>query len=137
MCVGFQIDTLIKARGIYKKIIDYHMFFTVPNIDTLLSQCQLEMFRHYEKTPDKPIFQPKDKMKFCDAHAPGLFQLLLKTITRHDPRLTSKRKALQEQRVVSLILIHIMSYFRSVVCHDIITLVCLIVIYQENKIYHL
>ena len=68
------------------------------------------MFRHYDSKPEVPLYDPTVMRDFCEKHSPGMFDLLLKAITRDDNRLSSDRESLQRQRTVSLL--HILSYFR-------------------------
>ncbi|XP_078374568.1 uncharacterized protein LOC144658110 [Oculina patagonica] len=69
------------------------------------------MFKYYDTRPDVPLYDPAVMRDFCEKNAPGLFDLLLRSITRDDNRVSSDRESLQRQRTVSLI--HILSYFRS------------------------
>ena len=64
------------------------------------------MFKYYESRPEVPM------RDFCEKNALGLFDLLLKSITRDDNRVLPHREFLQRQRTVSLL--HILSYFRFV-----------------------
>ena len=57
-----------------------------------------------------PLYDPTVMRNFCEENAPGLFDLLLKSITRDDNRVSAERESLQKKRTVSLI--HILSYFR-------------------------
>lgn len=70
------------------------------------------MFKYYESRPEVPLYEPAVMRDFCEKNAPGLFDLLLKSITRDDNRVLPDREFLQRQRTVSLL--HILSYFRSV-----------------------
>lgn len=47
---------------------------------------------------------------FADKSAPGLFNVILKSILREDPRLSEDHRALQEKRTV--VLLYIIAYFR-------------------------
>lgn len=78
--------------------------------DQLVSQCQSAMFHYYDSKPEVPLYDPAVMRNFCEKHSPGLFDLLLKAITRDDNRLSSERESLQRKRTVSLL--HILSYFR-------------------------
>ena len=71
------------------------------------------MFRYYEGKPEVPLYEPDFMRDFCEKNAPGLFDLLLKSITRDDDRVSVDREWLQRQRTVSLL--HILSYFRFVI----------------------
>ena len=44
------------------------------------------MFRYYESRPKVPIYDPAVMRDFCEKNAPGLFDLLQKSITRDDNR---------------------------------------------------
>ena len=80
--------------------------------DQLVSQFQTAMFRYYESNPEVPLYNPAVMRDFCDKNAPGLFDLLLRSITREDNRVSPERESLQKQRTVALL--HILSYFRYV-----------------------
>ena len=80
--------------------------------DQLVSQFQTAMFRYYESNPEVPLYNPAVMRDFCDKNAPGLFDLLLSSITREDNRVSPERESLQRQRTVALL--HILSYFRYV-----------------------
>ena len=68
------------------------------------------MFQYYDSKSEVPLYDPTAMRDFCEKHSPGLFDLLLKAITRDENRLSSDRESLQRQRTVSLL--HILSYFR-------------------------
>ena len=59
------------------------------------------------------LYNPDLMRPFAESHAPGLYDLLLRSITRNDERVSDKHKDLQEQRVVALL--HILSYFRYLI----------------------
>lgn len=82
------------------------------HFDQLVTQCQTAMFKYYESRPEVPLYDPAVMRDFCEKNAPGLFDLLLKSITRDDNRVLPDREFLQRQRTVSLL--HILSYFRFV-----------------------
>ena len=73
----------------------------------------MPVFRYYDSKAEAPLYDPVMMREFCEENAPGLFDLLLRSITRNDSRISPDREALQRQRRVSLI--HILSYFRFVV----------------------
>lgn len=83
------------------------------SFDKLVSQCQVAMFRYCESKPEVPLYDPAFMRDFCEKNAPGLFDLLLKSITRDDNRVSAEREWLQRQRTVSLL--HILSYSRFVI----------------------
>ena len=60
-----------------------------------------------------PLYDPAVMRNFCEENAPGLFDLVLKSITREDNRVSAERESMQKIRTVSLI--DILSYFRCVV----------------------
>ena len=68
------------------------------------------MFRYYDSKPDVPLHDPYVIRDFCEKNSPGLFDLLVKAITRSDNRQSSQRESLQRERKVSLL--DILSYFR-------------------------
>ncbi|XP_022790797.1 uncharacterized protein LOC111330234 [Stylophora pistillata] len=70
------------------------------------------MFKYYESRPKVPLYDPAVTRNFCEKNAPGLFDLLLRSITSDDNRVLPDRMFLQRQRTVSLL--HILSYFRFV-----------------------
>jgi len=61
--------------------------------DQLVSQCQSAMFCSYDSKPEVPLYDPTVMRDFCEKHSPGLFDLLLKAITRDDNRLSSDRES--------------------------------------------
>ncbi|XP_068673983.1 uncharacterized protein [Montipora foliosa] len=81
--------------------------------DQLVTQCQTAVFKYYDSKPEAPLYDPVMMREFCEENAPGLFDLILRSITRNDSRISPDREALQRRRTVSLI--HILSYFRFVV----------------------
>ena len=68
------------------------------------------MFRYYDSKREVPLCDPYVMRDFCEKNSPGLFDLLLKAITRNENRLSSERQSLERQRAFSLL--HILSYFR-------------------------
>lgn len=80
------------------------------NFAELVGNFQLALYRHYN-SGGQSLFQPDVMRRFCQAHSPHLFDILLGSITRADGRLTSKEHTnLQEQRIVGLL--HTLAYFR-------------------------
>ena len=60
----------------------------------------------------KNLYDPDEMEKFCDVHAPGLFEDIFQAILNDDKQLPSiKRCNLQRIRVVSLL--HNLSFFRN------------------------
>ena len=70
------------------------------------------MFRYYDSKREVPHYDPTVMRDFCEKHSPGLFDVLLKAITRDDKRLSSDREPLQRQFKRTVSLLHIISYFR-------------------------
>lgn len=77
--------------------------------ETLVAQFQLALYRHYSRGGEN-LYSPHRMRVFAETHAPGLFDRILNSITRVDPRLSDERNSLQMQRSVALL--HILSYFR-------------------------
>jgi len=50
------------------------------------------MFKYYESRPEVPLYDPAVMREFCEKNAPGLFDLLLKSITRDDNRVLPNRE---------------------------------------------
>lgn len=75
----------------------------------LVEKFQLALYRHYSKGGEN-LYDPQKMKEFAETHARGLFDKILHSITRTDPRLSGERKSLQVQRTVALL--HILSYFR-------------------------
>lgn len=97
----------------FNKINITFVCFADITFDQLVTQCQTALFRYYDSKPEAPLYDPVIMREFCEENAPGLFDLLLRSITRNDGRISPDREALQRKRTVSLI--HILSYFRFVV----------------------
>ena len=57
-----------------------------------------------------PLYDPGQMKEFADKSAAGLFDVLLQSILREDPRLSEEHRVLQEKRTV--VLLYIISYFR-------------------------
>ena len=74
-----------------------------------LDAFQKALYRHEVASPDIKIYNPGTMKQFVDKYSPALFQDLFSCITG-GKSLSSKRRELQEQRVVSLL--HILAYFR-------------------------
>lgn len=70
----------------------------------------MALYRHYSSGGDS-LYQPGDMRRFCKVHSPGLFDMLLSSITRVDGRPTTKDHSdIQQQRIVGLL--HRLAYFR-------------------------
>ena len=102
-----------KRKGIQIKDGSLHFnhiyFFTLTGIDSLPPDFTKGLLAHCNTGGDK-LYNPDLMRPFAERHAPGLYDLLLRSITRNDDRVSDKHKDLQEQRVVALL--HILSYFR-------------------------
>lgn len=85
------------------------LFSPEPTLDQLISQFQLVLYRYYQRE-GQSLYDPTAMRDFAEKHAPGLFDMILKSIKRDDQRLSHDRESLHLQRTVSLR--HIFSYFR-------------------------
>lgn len=79
-------------------------------IEKKLEAFQKALYRHQITTPEQKIYTPEAMKQFTDKNSPGLFEDILNCLSV-GKSLSSRRKEMQEQRVVSLL--HIMAYFRS------------------------
>lgn len=70
----------------------------------------MSLQHHYESSDAVPLYDPGQMKEFADKNAPGLFNIILQSILREDPRLSEERCVLQEKRTV--VLLHIIAYFR-------------------------
>ena len=70
------------------------------------------MQHHYESSDAVPLYMydPRQMKEFADKSAPGLFNVILQSVLREDPRLSEEHRVLQEKRTV--VLLHIIAYFR-------------------------
>lgn len=68
------------------------------------------MQNYYESSDAVPLYDPGQMKEFADKSAPGLFDVLLQSILREDPRLSEEHRVLQEKRTV--VLLYIIAYFR-------------------------
>ncbi|XP_048583972.1 uncharacterized protein LOC125563143 [Nematostella vectensis] len=66
---------------------------------------------HHALSSEAPLYEPAAMKAFTQKHSPGLFEMLLSSITREDSRLSDEHQAVQEQRTV--VLLHTLAYFRS------------------------
>ena len=98
--------------SIFCKQNNYYLCFADITFDQLVTQCQTALFRYYDSKPEGPLYDLVMIRELCEENAPGLFDLLIRSITRTDSRISLDREALQRQRTVCLI--HILSYFRFV-----------------------
>ena len=87
------------------------VFFFIQNIgiEILLPQFTSALVWHYDGDGAK-LYQPSQMKKFSDQHAPGLFDILLQSISRHDDRMSADHHDVQLQRLIALL--HILEYFR-------------------------
>ena len=70
---------------------------------------QKALYRHQLTTPDQKMYNPEAMKQLTDINSPGLFEDIRNCLSG-GKSLFSRRKEIQEQRVVSLL--HIMAYFR-------------------------
>ena len=96
----------------YKQGIKYLPFLLISenSFDQLVGKFQKSLQHHYESSNAVPLYDPGQMKKFADKSAPGLFNVILQSILREDPRLSEEHRVLQEKRTV--VLLHIIAYFR-------------------------
>ena len=82
---------------------------TESTIEKKLEAFQKALYRHQMTTPEQKIYHPETMKQFTDKNSPGLFEDILNCLSG-GKSLSSRRKEIQEQRVVSLL--HIIAYFR-------------------------
>lgn len=82
-----------------------NIYAGIASFDKLVQQLQVALY--HLKTP---LYNPKEMKEFAEKHAPGLFDTILKAISRDDHRLTTEHAEMQQQRTV--VLLHMLSYFR-------------------------
>lgn len=75
-----------------------------------MQRFQLALYHHYTANNESPLYSPQSMREFTKSHAPGLYDLVLKSISREDARLSEEYTAVQEQRTV--VLLHTLAYFR-------------------------
>lgn len=75
-----------------------------------MGKFQISLQHHYESSNAVPLYDPEHMKEFADKCAPGLFNVILQSILREDPRLSEEHRVLQQKRTV--VLLHIIAYFR-------------------------
>ena len=90
--------------------IPFSLYFSENSFDYLVERFQRALHQHYEGNNVLPLYTPSEMKKFAEKNAPGLFNLILHSILRDDPRLSDEHRVLQEKRTV--VLLHIIAYFR-------------------------
>lgn len=73
------------------------------HFDQLVPQCQTAMFKYYESRPEVPLYDPAVMRDFCEKNAPGLFDLLLRSITRDDNRVLPDRVFLTATTIIMVV----------------------------------
>ena len=96
----------------HKQGIRYLPFLLISenSFDQLVGKFQKSLQHHYESSNALPLYDPGLMKKFADKSAPGLFNVILQSILREDPRLSEEHRVLEEKRTV--VLLHIIAYFR-------------------------
>jgi len=89
--------------------IQGQFLFLESTIEKKIEEFQKALYRHQTSSPEEKLYNPEAMKQFTNKNSPGLFQDLLNCITRSE-NLSKQRKELQEQRVVSLLLV--IAYFR-------------------------
>ena len=90
--------------------IPFSLYFSENSFDYLVERFQRALHQHYEGNNALALYTPSEMKKFAEKNAPGLFNLILHSILRDDPRLSDEHRVLQEKRTV--VLLHIIAYFR-------------------------
>ncbi|KAK3735009.1 hypothetical protein QZH41_010665 [Actinostola sp. cb2023] len=80
------------------------------DFEQLVARFQMALYNHYAQQGHQ-LYHISVMRAFAEQNAPGLFDMLLHSITRDDTRLLKARRETQEQRTVALL--HILAYFRS------------------------
>lgn len=90
----------------------HHLFIFVSfffagttSFEQLVQQFQAALY--HTKTP---LYDTQQMKTFSEKHAPGLWEIIFKAISRNDNRLSEDHANIQRQRVV--VLLHILAYFR-------------------------
>ena len=83
--------TVVEKAFFLVTIYSCTLYLADLTFDQLVSQ-----FRYYESNPEVPLYNPAVMRDFCDKNAPGLFDLLLSSITREDNRVSPERESLQK-----------------------------------------
>ena len=96
ICVVKPYQTETKSQcSTWTNNNDFHLF--LENFVALVEKFQLALYRQYN-SGGQSLYKPDEMNRFCEVHSPGLFDLLLRSITRVDGHATSK-----EHRHVQLI----------------------------------
>ena len=82
------------------------------SFDYLVERFQRALLQHHQvqNSDSFSLYEPGEMKEFSEKHAPGLFDVILKSILRDDPRLSAEDRTLQEKRTV--VLLHTIAYFR-------------------------
>ncbi|EDO31553.1 predicted protein [Nematostella vectensis] len=115
--INDQLGTLknrkIKAGVLAKASKKFKLNAVIENCNSLgqlVQQFQMALY-HHALSSEAPLYEPAAMKAFTQKHSPGLFEMLLSSITREDSRLSDEHQAVQEQRTV--VLLHTLAYFRS------------------------
>ena len=80
------------------------------SVDYLVERFQRALLQHHQVQNSDSLYEPGEMKEFSEKHALGLFDVILKSILRDDPRLSADHRTLQEKRTV--VLLHTIAYFR-------------------------
>ena len=83
----------------------YCLAGSTTSFEQLVQQFQMALY--HTKTP---IYNSQQMMASSEKHAPGLWDIIIKAISRNDSRLSEDHTKMQQQRAV--VLLHILAYFR-------------------------
>ena len=75
-----------------------------------MGKFQITLQHHYESCDAVPLYDPEQMKEFADKCTPGLFNVILQSILREDPRLSEEHHVLLQKRTV--VLLHTIAYFR-------------------------
>ncbi|KAK3754994.1 hypothetical protein QZH41_015158, partial [Actinostola sp. cb2023] len=82
------------------------------SFEALVEAFQLALYQHYNTEEESPLYSSPVMRDFAEEHAPGLYNIIFKSITRsNDNRISKAREELQHQRTV--VILHTLAYFRS------------------------
>lgn len=80
------------------------------SFDYLVERFQRALLQNHQVQNSDSLYEPGEMKEFSEKHAPGLFDVILKSILRDDPRLSAEHRTLQAKRTV--VLLHTIAYFR-------------------------
>jgi hypothetical protein len=96
------------------------VFYTDDDFPDLIAKFQMALYRHYNGTEsNSTLYDPSLMKVFADQHAPGLFNKILQLIENNKKRPISEKRQMKN-RLRTVALLHILSYFRQGVFPDVL-----------------